>query len=57
MNINIITPNENMWLTQASIAENDIRIFSKRVLNPTSEWAEWNDEQKVNWEKAHNIEE
>lgn len=57
MDIKIITPSEGMWLTQATISEDSERVFSKQVINPTSEWVEWSDADKVAWEEVHKFEE
>lgn len=55
MELNIITAQEGMWLTQSSIKDETLRIFSKKVYNPTSEWKEVTDEFKVQWEEEHKV--
>ena len=38
--IEVLTPNEGMYLTQANRSENDEPIMSKKVINPQGEWIE-----------------
>lgn len=38
--IEILTPSEGMYLTQANRSENDEPIMSKKVINPQFEWVE-----------------
>ena len=53
MELNIITAQEGMWLTQSSLKDETLRVFSKKVYNPTSEWEEVTDEYKIQWEAEH----
>lgn len=57
MKLNIITAQEGMWLTQSSIKDETLRVFSKKVYNPTSEWEEVTEEYKTQWEEEHKVEE
>lgn len=38
--IEILTPSEGYYLTQANRSENDEPIMSKKVINPQEEWIE-----------------
>ena len=53
MELNIITAQEGMWLTQSSLKDETLRVFSKTVYNPTSEWEEVTDDYKKQWEAEH----
>lgn len=52
---------ENKWLTQATIANEDERLFVKRITLAHSltaeDFTEWSDEQKAEWEREHPREE
>lgn len=56
MELNILTTQEGMWLTQSSIKDETLRVFSKKVYNPTGSWEEVTEEFKVQWEEEHPIE-
>ena len=57
MGLNILTAQEGMWLTQSSIKDETLRVFSKKVYNPTARWEEVTEDFKVQWEVEHPIEE
>jgi hypothetical protein len=40
ISIQVLTPSEGMYLTQANRNENDEPIMSKKVINPQFEWVE-----------------
>lgn len=40
ISIQVLTPSEGMYLTQANRSENDEPIMSKKVINPQGEWIE-----------------
>lgn len=40
ISIQVLTPSEGMYLTQANRNENDEPIMSKKVINPQFEWIE-----------------
>lgn len=40
ISIQVLTPSEGMYLTQANRSENDEPIMSKKVINPQFEWVE-----------------
>lgn len=40
ISIQVLTPSEGMYLTQAIRNENDEPIMSKKVINPQFEWVE-----------------
>lgn len=53
-----IVAKEGMWLTQATINNEDERIFASKVLTPdVSLWREATQAEKEQWEAAHPIEE
>lgn len=56
MELNILTTQEGMWLTQSSIKDETLRVFSKKVYNPTGRWEEVTEEFKAQWEEEHPIE-
>lgn len=56
MGLNILTAQEGMWLTQSSIKDETLRVFSKKVYNPIGRWEEVTEEFKVQWEDEHPIE-
>lgn len=56
MGLNILTAQEGMWLTQSSIKDEKLRVFSKKVYNPTGRWEEVTEEFKVQWEAEHPVE-
>ena len=56
MGLNILTAQEGMWLTQSSIKDDTLRVFSKKVYNPTDGWVEVTDEFKTQWEAEHPVE-
>ena len=52
-----ITADEGKYITQASLAEGEERIFASRICTPdASVWTEWTQEQKDEWNMAHQIE-
>lgn len=52
---------DGMWLTQATIANEEERLFVKRITLAHSltaeDFTEWSDEQKAEWEREHPQEE
>ena len=58
ISIQVLTPSDGMYLTQANRSENDEPIMSKKIINPQVEWieipieegdrivAEWQEEQE-----------
>ena len=40
ISIQVLTPSEGMYLTQANRSENDEPTMSKKVINPQGEWIE-----------------
>ena len=58
ISIQVLTPSDGMYLTQANRSENDEPIMSKKIINPQGEWieipieegdrivAEWQEEQE-----------
>ena len=50
MELNILTAQEGMWLTQSFIKDETLRVFSKKVYNPTDGWVEVTEEFKTQWE-------
>lgn len=64
--IEVLTPNEGCYLTQANRGENDEPIMSKEVINPQTEWvnipisegdrivAEWQAEQEIKMQQEMN---
>lgn len=64
--INVLTPSEGMYLTQANRSEDQEPIMSKEVINPQIEWVEipieegdaivarWNAEQKLKMQQEMN---
>lgn len=55
MGLNILTAQEGMWLTQSSIKDETLRVFSKKVYNPTDGWVEVTEEFKTQWEAEHPV--
>lgn len=55
-----LTANENMWLTQAVLENEEERGFWKRMHLAYSltenDFTQWTDEQKQRWESDHPIE-
>ena len=56
MELKILTAQDGMWLTQSSIKDETLRVFSKKVYNPTDGWEEVTDKFKVQWEAEHPME-
>lgn len=64
--IEVLTPNEGCYLTQANRGENDEPIMSKEVINPQIEWvnipiaegdaivARWRAEQQIKMQQEMN---
>ena len=52
-----LTPDEGLWLTQKTLANEDERIFSQLMflgINDTPDnYTEWTEEQKEQWEREH----
>lgn len=52
-----LTPSADMWLTQATLADEDARIFSQLMflgINDTPDnYVEWTEEEKEQWEREH----
>lgn len=51
------TPDAGLWLTQATLEDENARIFSQLMflgINDTPDnYVEWTDEQKQEWEREH----
>jgi hypothetical protein len=66
ISIQVLTPSEGMYLTQANRSENDEPIMSKKVINPQGEWieipisegdaimAQWQAEQELKMQEEMN---
>lgn len=52
-----LTPDAGLWLTQATLADEDARIFSQLMFlginDEPSNYTEWTEQQKEQWEREH----
>ena len=52
-----LTADEGKYITQASLAEGEKRIFASRVCTTdVSAWTEWTQQPKDVWEAEHQVE-